>query len=271
MNYSRLLSMSNPLNQQSNQSWTSNPSGPVGPLGPLGPSGNFNSLGSLQSQQSFQQNLQSQQSQQSFQSSPQGFQQGTKSTIDAQGPTIYDPNSFTPSAYQQWNQEQQHLDKVQAIRKLGNYQVRPTPPCQQLSSVIEQAYQTTMNNMPFTALDQPCCPTPSNCAEDVQWKAQFKHCPTTSVNTPAMTCAVAPKGDRYFVADLNPLLFERSLMDGAMWNPYKHFDNRQMLAQFLWSDIRPSGKDPYSKRISNLDDNFCIKQAKQGPPQYVSF
>jgi hypothetical protein len=81
---------------------------------------------------------------------------------------------------------------------------------------------------------------------------------------------VAPLGDRYWVADTNPLLFERSIMQQAEQNPYDYMQARQMWMQFLMKDIVPV-KDPYTREISNLDQSYCAKLATQGPPRYTNF
>lgn len=138
--------------------------------------------------------------------------------------------------------------------------------------VTENAYNDTLQETPVTAFETPCCPDPPPCPEQVFWSAKFKGCPVQYIDPPQATCEVNPYGNRYWVTDLNPLLYERGLISGAKWNPYQHMNARQMLAQFLWQDMKKIGaNDPYTKPISNLNESFCINQATNGPPQYTRF
>jgi hypothetical protein len=83
---------------------------------------------------------------------------------------------------------------------------------------------------------------------------------------------VAPLGDRYWVADLDPLKFERSLMQAAEPNPYDFMNARQMWMQFLNKDLVERG-DPYTRPLpsNNLSASYCMRQNTQGPPAYTNF
>lgn len=139
-----------------------------------------------------------------------------------------------------------------------------------LGRLTAAAFNSTTGEMVKDAFETPCCPNPPPCQERVAWQAKFKRCPTTFVNVPQMQVPVNEYGDRYSVADLNPLLLERSRISGAKWNPYEHMNARQMFAQFISKDIRKDG-DQYSKPVKNLDDTYAAKFIAHGPPKYVLF
>lgn len=139
-----------------------------------------------------------------------------------------------------------------------------------MANTMAQASAEIADEIPFTALDTPCCPNPPTCPEREEWRFKFKGCPPTFATQPSMQCEVAPLGDRYWVADLNPLLYERGLVSGAMWNPYQHMQARQGFIQFLTADMKKT-TDPYSRPIKSLGDSFCVQQQRRGPPPYTQF
>jgi len=146
----------------------------------------------------------------------------------------------------------------------GNLQQTP------LSDIITQAFKDTQAQTAVTAFDVQCCPNPAPCQEQVYWRAQFKGCPYTYADDPALLCEVNPVGDRYMVADLEPLLFERRLMQQAEPNPYDFMNARQLWMQFLMKDWVQTRGDPYTRQIPNLDQSFCMQQNTKGPPQFTN-
>ena len=141
----------------------------------------------------------------------------------------------------------------------------------QLAAVATQAYKDTKAQTPITAFDIQCCPNPPPCQEEIAWRAAWKGCPYTYFGDEAsQRCEVAPLGDRYWVADINPLLYERSLMMAAEQNPYNFMQARQLWMQFIMKDFVPVS-DPYTRPIQNLDQSYCAQLATQGPPRYTTF
>lgn len=140
----------------------------------------------------------------------------------------------------------------------------------QLQDATVQAYNDILKQTPITAFDPKCCPNPPLCGENVLWKGTFKGCPTTFATDPSMSVEVAPLGDRYWVADLNPLMYERSIIMGAEWDPYQHMRARQGWAQFLSADLRRN-TDKYTQPLNNIDDTFAAKFKTQGPPAFTLF
>lgn len=140
-----------------------------------------------------------------------------------------------------------------------------------LAQIATQAYSDTVSSIPVTAFQQQCCNTPPPCDNQVAWQAKFKGCPVTYFADDAtQQCEVAPLGDRYWVADINPLLCERQMMQQAEPNPYDFMNARQMWMQFLMKD-NISTKDPYTRRVSDLGQTYCAQLKTQGPPQYTTF
>lgn len=152
----------------------------------------------------------------------------------------------------------------------GTPYVIDTP--QDLNHALDEAYTEVMDaaREDPVKLNPPCCPIPPPCEEKLGWRARYKGCETTfATDNPNNQCKVNPKGERYFVADLNPLIYERGLISGAKWNPYEHFNARQMFTQFISTEIRKDS-DPYAKPIEDLNQTFCAQKARLGrPPEYT--
>jgi hypothetical protein len=140
----------------------------------------------------------------------------------------YGPDKPDFEVYTQNPQNPQNLQNPQNPQNLQNPQNFQNP----------QNLQNPQNPQPYNnSLSGECL--------EVGWQATFAGC--QSVHAPESR-EINPIPSRYRVADLNPLYSERSMMAGREWNPYKHFDSRQLFAQFLWKDVRSNG-DPYSKPV----------------------
>lgn len=200
-------------------------------------------------------------------------------------------SAYQTASYQQWSREaevQKQLESQRPSRPQSKYtteqlqqMAQVSPPfvsrtatqktCgQNLDEIAVKASNESLLHTPITAYEPSCCPNSSSCPTDVQWQARFKGCSPVFANGPAMSCEVAPLGDRYWVADMNPLLYERQLISGAEWNPYQHFNARQMFTQFLTKDIRKT-TDPYTRPIRSLDETYCQQLQTRGPPRFTSF
>ncbi len=153
----------------------------------------------------------------------------------------------------------QHATTIPVVGSLG------------LAQAGTQAYQDTTAQTPVTAFDIQCCPNPPPCQEEIAWRARFKGCPPTYfADQPQLQCEVTPLGDRYWVADINPLLYERSIAQQAEPNPYSHMQARQLWMQFLMHDL-VQVRDPYTRPISGLDQAYCSQLKTQGPPRFTQF
>lgn len=140
-----------------------------------------------------------------------------------------------------------------------------------LKRIGNQAYFDTQAQIPVTALDLQCCPNPAPCQEQISWRNTWKGCPYTYfADRPAQQCEVNPYGDRYWVADLDPVKYEMSIAMAAEQNPYNFLNARQALMQFLMKDVVQQ-KDPYTRPIADLDNSYCMKLKTQGPPRYTTF
>jgi len=193
------------------------------------------------------------------------------------------PSGHLPAPCQ--NHQKQWVDEFAASHKhcQGDCDVTPVgglaysrqaentqPRYKSLAKLADQVSSELRTRPPNSkALEPPCCPNPPNCSERVGWQARFKGCQTT-FDDRGTTCEVAPRGARYWVADLDPLIMERSRIAGAQWNPYEHMRARQMWVQFAMADKRKD-TDPYTKLVPNLDQTFCQQQAQNGPPRYTTF
>lgn len=148
-------------------------------------------------------------------------------------------------------------------------------PCQRCpnanGTLLDKAVEDTLKRKQLmyntTVQAQRCDVNPKPCNNKIEWQGKFKGCGATYTTD---RCMIAPKGDRYYIADLRPLIAARAMEDGRKWNPYKYFHGRQMLSQFLWKNVRDPS-DPYTKRLDNLDESFCLQQKVRGPPQYTNF
>lgn len=140
----------------------------------------------------------------------------------------------------------------------------PGPSCQNdqwLEKVGTQAYQGSLETASPELLPSTCSTAPSLCPLDTHWQAQFKNCPATWIEAPS--CKIYERDDRLWHKDLNPLIQERAMLAGEIWDPYKHFHARQMFAQMLTKDL-VHRKDSYMRPISDLQDSYCFNKTKKG-------
>ncbi len=86
-------------------------------------------------------------------------------------------------------------------------------------------------------------------------------------------CYVNPIQDRYKVADLNPLLQNRMMIQGQEWSYYdpRWWSGRQMLARDMMIGINRNNEQ-YTKIISSPEYSWCNTVAKNGgQPGFVDF
>jgi len=142
-----------------------------------------------------------------------------------------------------------------------------------LKAVGEAVLAETIAKTPVTMFDVPCCESPGPCQEEITWRAQWKGAPTTYFgDAKADQVEVAPLGNRYWIADLNPLKYERSIMLQAEPDPYRNMNGRQLLMQFLTKDWQSAKvKDPYTRQIADLPESYRVQFLTQGPPKYTDF
>ena len=147
---------------------------------------------------------------------------------------------------------------------------QPCPSCRPgLQPILKQAYKAAPNNLPYTADRPVCCSGPLPCVGQVN-RIRFQGCPVAYATGPDVECEVNPIPDRYKIGDLNPLIYERSRMQGQIWNPYRHMHARVAWMQTIAHDLNKS-RDPNTRPIAKLEDAFCVRKKQQGPPAFVSF
>jgi len=140
-----------------------------------------------------------------------------------------------------------------------------------LADLGNKVYHDTIANTPVTAFDLQCCPDPGACQDQVAWRAAYKGCsPTYFADAPSDSVEVAPLGDRYWVADLSALLYERSIAQQAEPDPYSFMNARQMWMQFAWTDMVES-KDRFTRPLSSLDQSYAVRFKTQGAPRFTNF
>jgi len=107
------------------------------------------------------------------------------------------------------------------------------------------------------------------CPQGVSWEASFPGCQTTYWPNKEEV-RVAPRQNRVYVADLNPLIYQRSVVNGQIWNPYEHMQARQKFIQFICTD--PNKRtDPYTQPIQQPSDTYTARVKDVGYPEYTSF
>jgi len=153
---------------------------------------------------------------------------------------------------------------------IGNTKAsNPTnPPFPTLADVGGQALADTVAQTQVTGFDLECCPSPGLCQEEVFFRSAFKGCPYTYFEGPNVE--INPNGDRYNIADLNPLLFERALLTAAEQNPYNYMSGRQILLQFLSKDL-VNVSDRYCRPITSVDRSYVAQHASHGNPAFTTF
>lgn len=113
-----------------------------------------------------------------------------------------------------------------------------------------------------------CCQEADLCPLESQWKGTYIGCPSTFVD--AQKCMLIKRDPQLWHADLNPLLEERMMLQGAEWNPYEHFDARQNHLQFLAKDLAYQ-KDEYTRPIHDLKEAYCFATELRGEPDSVNW
>jgi hypothetical protein len=126
-----------------------------------------------------------------------------------------------------------------------------------------------------------CCTRPQPCHTWIQYKPQLSECPITYLSWAEAThgkvtgAEIGKKDSRIWVADLNPMHYNRALIDGSIWwaeSTKPHIRNRQAFAQYLQSTLYPQSS-PHEKKISRIEDAYAVLTHKFGPNviQYTSF
>jgi hypothetical protein len=108
----------------------------------------------------------------------------------------------------------------------------------------------------------------NQCPQKIEWQSQYPGCYSSSFNSPNYNCSINYPGDRYYIADYRPLVYERGLLIGSEPNFYKNFvQRRQNYLQFITNDW-PVKKTNYLKPIKSIQDSYCYKN---NMPQYIHF
>lgn len=130
-----------------------------------------------------------------------------------------------------------------------------------LETIGTQAYQGAAATAATSVLPESCSTAPQLCPADTLWQAKFKGCPSTWIETP--TCKIYERDDRLWHKDLNPLIQERAMQNGEIWDFYKHFNARQLFSQFIAEDM-VNRKDQYMRPISSMEESYCMGKEKAG-------
>lgn len=156
------------------------------------------------------------------------------------------------------------------------------PTCTNLNEAMKKALETQPQHS-----STPYCTRPQPCPTALEWKSQWRgcgpqwkswaeikgvkgHCQSDVRMAHGM--ATNPQDVRIWVADLNPVLFERSLLSGAEWRPepYNHPRGRQMFLQQVHSTLVPQ-KSPHEKQVDRIEDTFMYIKNHGIQPQYYGF
>lgn len=106
-------------------------------------------------------------------------------------------------------------------------------------------------------IEAVCAETPP-CAPQVEWRNIYPGCGSFHI---PLTGKVAPKDNRIWQGDLNPLIQERMALLNKDPNPYEFMNARQAWIQFI-STNWDGRKDPYTRAVSSLDevDTRCTNE-----------
>ena len=99
----------------------------------------------------------------------------------------------------------------------------------------------------------------------------MKNCYTTYV--PHEPVEVAPKQTpKYWEADLNARMYERSVIVAAEENPYVNYNRRQVYLGLLAKDMS-SKRDTYTQKVSGPEETFAYKLGQNNgiPPAVTNF
>jgi hypothetical protein len=99
----------------------------------------------------------------------------------------------------------------------------------------------------------------------------MKNCYTTYV--PHEPVEVAPKQTpKYWEADLNARMYERSVIVAAEENPYVNYNRRQVYLGLLAKDMS-SKRDTYTQKVSGPEETFAYKLRQNNgiPPAVTNF
>lgn len=185
------------------------------------------------------------------------------------------------------------------IRQPEHRIVREPAPCGALPSIVEKTTNDLVHHDTIVSRTQPkVLPSCQSldvlnpCPVDVAWEGQFANCPPTFIPRVG-GCEIAPRNNQIWVADLNPLIAERAVIQGQEWDFYKHFGARDKFIQFISKDMFAgsgtampstgfdfwplrSGKtsDPYTRPIpgGDLDATYCSQmKITNQQPKYTDF
>lgn len=133
-----------------------------------------------------------------------------------------------------------------------------------------------------------CCVDNPPCKTWVSYKPRYGGCGNMWMRwdqlrsrDPAAPCNALSNGDNFevgkkapgiWVADLNPLHYQRAVLSGAEWwsEMAAHPQARQLFTQFITSTLPPQS-DPNTKRIDTMSDTLAYTSCKYGRPQFTSF
>jgi hypothetical protein len=152
-------------------------------------------------------------------------------------------------------------------------------PDNNFKSILAQTMSDELNT-PTDLYPQPqTCELPQPCKTWIQFKPELSECPASFVSWKDATDGkhigfeIGQKDSRIWVADLDALMYRRSMVSGAIWEAEStkpHIRNRQIFAQYLQSTLYPNSS-PHEKRIEGIRDSYGVLLHQYGKPQYTSF
>jgi len=101
----------------------------------------------------------------------------------------------------------------------------------------------------------PCSTEPGLCPFETLWQGQWKGVPSFSAN------AYRPmyvRDERAWQTDLDSIKYDRSIETGMLWDPYRFMNGRQMLTQYLNTDLT-NGRDQYMRQVHSLETSKMVQ------------
>ena len=201
-------------------------------------------------------------------------------------PQAMDPTHRVPDALFKPTLEAQMRDQMNS----PTYELTPTctmpPPCRtwiQFKPELSECPTTFVhwnNVLTNTSLSRPNTKYPQDLPMNQKQISHPSVAPSSGAvvgNVPStyVDLEIGQKDSRIWVADLNPVHYNRGLISSAEWWPEAtkpHIRNRQLFAQYLQSTMYKKSS-PNEKRIDRVEDSYAVMRHKFGPNgiQYTSF
>lgn len=134
----------------------------------------------------------------------------------------------------------------------------------ELETIATQTIENIAQSSPVRVLPDQCSQAPLPCTLETQWQGAFKGFPTTYIEGP-LSCDLSQKDPRAWVRNLDQAIQERAMQNDMKWDPYKHFNARQMFIQFIANDVI-NQRATHERPIENLEEAVCFQRQLNGVP-----